>query len=52
MSTQPTNPQPGDEAIDDLEVPADEADAVAGGVTLQASDDENGGETQAQMSAV
>ncbi len=52
MSDQ-TNPQAGDEAIDDLDVPADEADAVTGGFTLRSSEDsEPASSTQAQKGEI
>ena len=52
MSDQPTDPQAADEAIDDLDVPADKADAVTGGLTFKSSDDEPGDETQGRMAAI
>ena len=52
MSDQPTEPQATDEAIDDLDVPADKADAVTGGVTFKSPDDEPGGETQGGITAI
>ncbi len=52
MSNPTNDPQAGDEAIDDLDVPTADADAVTGGITFQASDDDAGGETQGSIHAI
>ncbi len=52
MSDQSNDPQATDEPLDDLDVPAEQSDAVTGGVWTKPADDEPAGETQGQMNAI
>lgn len=45
MSNQPTDPQAAGESTDDLDVPAEEAESVTGGFTLNASEDDAPGDS-------